>query len=466
MLQHTLDIPLAYPRTNIPTSELENKFYDRMLSNPDLSRAIVSSQDNRSIPGFRWYRYREGFSWSLMQYLLSHVEHPTRLIDPFAGVGTAPFAATSFGGSGLGIEIMPVGAMVARAIRSGAKVKVGELRKAGNDLIRHVSSKKEPAQRDFLNHIRITAKAFKPRVERKIALARGFLRRLDNSPVADILSLACMGVLEPCSFTRKDGQFLRWDYRSGRDLRSKDFHKGNIPELEDALKNKLEEMIADIAQLKKMVKGNRVEVTQDTCLSRLRKLPKGEFDSAITSPPYANRYDYTRTYALELVWLGYGEKEVSELRQRLLSSTVENKPKTEFLSSFKKVFQQSKKVVEEQETLQKILTTLREHAANKELSNPHIIRLLENYFLEMAFTIFEMRRIMRSGGSWFMVNDNVQYSGIEIPVDLILSDIAEQMGFYCESIWVLPKGKGNASQQMGKYGRRELRKCVYHWKCD
>ena len=63
-----------------------------------------------------------------------------------------------------------------------------------------------------------------------------------------------------------------------------------------------------------------------------------------------------------------------------------------------------------------------------------------------------------------MVNDNVQYHGEEVPVDLILSDIAEACGFECEEISVLPRGKGNASQQMGRFGRRELRKCVYHWR--
>ena len=51
-----------------------------------------------------------------------------------------------------------------------------------------------------------------------------------------------------------------------------------------------------------------------------------------------------------------------------------------------------------------------------------------------------------------------------MPVDLILSDFAEHAGFEVETIWVLPVGKGNSSQQMGKHGRDELRKCVYVWR--
>jgi hypothetical protein len=48
-------------------------------------------------------------------------------------------------------------------------------------------------------------------------------------------------------------------------------------------------------------------------------------------------------------------------------------------------------------------------------------------------------------------------------VDLILSDFAKDAGFEIEKIWVLPVGKGNSSQQMGKHGREQLRKCVYVW---
>ena len=68
------------------------------------------------------------------------------------------------------------------------------------------------------------------------------------------------------------------------------------------------------------------------------------------------------------------------------------------------------------------------------------------------------------GGWVIMVNDNVQYHGQEVPVDLILADIAERCGFSCAEIGVLPRGKGNASQQMGRFGRREIRKCVYRWR--
>jgi hypothetical protein len=99
-----------------------------------------------------------------------------------------------------------------------------------------------------------------------------------------------------------------------------------------------------------------------------------------------------------------------------------------------------------------------------ELSNKNVPMLVENYFLEMAYVVFEIARLLRKGGWAFIVNDNVRYHGQEIPVDLILSGFAEAAGLKTECIWVLPRGKGNSSQQMGRWGRHELRKCVYCWR--
>ena len=81
----------------------------------------------------------------------------------------------------------------------------------------------------------------------------------------------------------------------------------------------------------------------------------------------------------------------------------------------------------------------------------------------MNIVIHELSRLIKPGGHMVMVNDNVRYHGEEIPVDLILSDFAASAGLKVECIWVLPRGKGNSSQQMGAYGRNELRKCVYIW---
>jgi len=98
------------------------------------------------------------------------------------------------------------------------------------------------------------------------------------------------------------------------------------------------------------------------------------------------------------------------------------------------------------------------------LNNTGIPRMVQNYFWEMTLVIYDCARLLKPGGSFIMVNDNVRYEGINIPVDLILSDLAREAGLDVERIWVLPVGKGNSSQQMRTHGREELRKCIYLWR--
>lgn len=149
----------------------------------------------------------------------------------------------------------------------------------------------------------------------------------------------------------------------------------------------------------------------------------------------------------------------------MVSCTVENREKLELQANFDPhLFDRAKKAFQGQELLRRILNYLDARKNAKLLNNNGIPRMVGNYFREMALVIFECARLLKPGAPLVMVNDNVRYEGAALPVDLILSDIAEQAGFEVEIIWILPVGKGVSSQQMGKHGRDELRKCVYVWR--
>jgi hypothetical protein len=117
-----------------------------------------------------------------------------------------------------------------------------------------------------------------------------------------------------------------------------------------------------------------------------------------------------------------------------------------------------------QKLLQAILRYLEQQKEQGALNNNGIPRMLRGYFYEMAGVIAECARVLKTGAPLLMVNDNVRYAGASVSVDLILSDLAEQLGFAVENILVLPNGKGNSSQQMGAHGREALRKCIYVWR--
>lgn len=444
---------------------LNDRFRDRFFVDPEFTRRVVSYQGNREVPGLRWMKYKEAFSRGLVNYLLDEYR-PTQVLDPFAGIGTAVLTAAGRGMQATGIEIMPVGILVGSAIAEVAAngLSRAPVDKAARGIRRRLASASPAAPEFWFPHVKITNAAFPAATEHALGKAREFVAHLEDGPVKTLMNLACMTVLESVSYTRKDGQYLRWDARSGRPLRSR-MDKGPIPSFADALDARLAQITGDLDAIRQCYGGGLAQFRCGSSLKLLKDLPDGAFDMAITSPPYANRYDYTRTYALELAWLGLDQRRFAELRQDMLSATVENRSKVRELNAlYESRPQRARRAIamyEGQEALHEVLRILRAHL--NELGNPHVIRLLEGYFLEMAFVVLELGRLLRPGGSVTMVNDNVQYHGEEVPVDLILADFAEQSGFTCQTIWTLARGKGNASQQMGRFGRREIRKCVYRW---
>lgn len=452
---------------------LFSRFWSKILPNPELSRALVSFQANLRTPIYGWFKYKEGFSAKMVKFLLTQLtDNPGVLLDPFAGSGTALFAARSLGWNTLGIELLPVGLAIADARLAAQQVDLNLLIEA----FREVAKVRWEDYYDgnyAYKHIPITAKAFPLSTERALA---GYLaychKHVSDLRIRRLMRFACMSVLESVSYTRKDGQYLRWDFRSGKGRTESKFHNGKILLFDVAIRAKLQTMLRDI-QVARMFNSdlNRpsTELREGSCLELLPQLDPNSIDVIFTSPPYCNRYDYTRTYALELVFLGYGDADIKRLRQSLLSSTVENKTKHDFLYSvYEKAgctgsLERVEEVFRKQKALHEVLQILDTYRNENHLNNPNIVNMIRNYFYEMCFVVFEFSRVLKPRGMVIMVNDNVRYAGEEVPVDLILSSMAESFGLRTNYIWVLQRGKGNSSQQMGNHGRSELRKCVYVW---
>ncbi len=466
----------------IPTERqlLFSRMAERLETAYNLNRQVVSFQANKDEPIYRWFKYKEGFSSTLVKYFLTEYAKKTgNLLDPFAGAGTTLFAGQELGWESYGIEILPVGIFVMETREALNDIDLERLRSVVKNLWTDLA--KIDNYENHINHISITKEAFSDETEILLNKFLSYCSAIKDKKIQTVLRFAAFSVLEEISFTRKDGQYLRWDYRSKRNLSGKPFDKGKILSFEDALKHKLNQIITDLSpnqsfnlfeQLPEnsdVQKQLPVKIIEGSCLEELPKLENEFFDFIITSPPYCNRYDYTRTYALELVYLGQNHEQVRNLRQSMLSCTVENKEKVDYLNQFYTS-------IGRQETFEKVIGVYKTSAAMTEvnfvldelnklekLNNNNIPRMVRNYFLELCFVVYEMARITKSGGYCVMVNDNVRYGGEEIPVDLILSGFAENFGYNINKIFVLPKGKGNSSQQMGNFGRTEVRKCVYLW---
>lgn len=398
------------------------------------------------------------------------------------------FAASTLKWQTIGIELLPVGIYAIQARLVANKIKSEELCNIVAKLIQ-INFADYYDQDYALKHIAITRAAFPLLEEEQLVGYISYCHKfITDDNIRTLLLYAAFSILEDISYTRKDGQYLRWDARSGRSLGKKKFNKGIILTFHDALDKKLKQIVSDLdtyltqqylfgdiilpqlsVEKQNNVENSEPELYQGSCLEIMPKMQTSSVDFVLTSPPYVNRYDYTRTYALELVFLGCNEEKIKQFRQNMLSCTVENRDKRAQLEQYytdmgrKQEFLRIDSTFHVQAALQEVLTILEFYRQEGKLNNKNIARMVRNYFYEMCFVIYELARILNTGGMIAMVNDNVRYAGEEVPVDLILSDIAQSFGLTTRYIWTLGRGKGNSSQQMGNHGRSELRKCVYIW---
>jgi DNA modification methylase len=449
-------------------AEAKMRWRRKLVVEPALSRSLVSFQANKKRAVFRWFKYKEAFSAGLLEYLHNRYEiNKGALLDPFAGSGTALFTAGTFGLRAEGIELLPIG----QEIINTKQLIDWELTPKHIKRLEHwIREKpwKSCRQSSSVPELRITRGAYPAHTAKAIGDVLGAAKE-ECSQVEAVLRFALLCILESVSYTRKDGQYLRWDHRSGRRQGAKAFDKGTILAFDTAIIDKLSHIVEDLKEEDTPSelfaiprKRTEIRLHSGSCLEIMPKLKDASFDCLITSPPYCNRYDYTRTYALELALLGVDEDGLVKLRQEMLSCTVENRAKD--LVALNPIWKMAIRCTDNHELLQAILSYLEWLKSLDLLNNNGISRMVRGYFYEMACVIAESARVLKPGSLLIMVNDNVRYAGASISVDIILTELAEQMGFTGEQILVLPNGKGNSSQQMGAHGREQLRKCVYIWR--
>lgn len=324
-----------------------------------------------------------------------------KILDPFAGTGVAPFvAAKSHNMDGIAIELMPVGTFFMRCRNEFSKIK-------NEDLIRYARKALE-SRHEWLNttpewefkHLKITEGAFSYEDEKELCQFKTWLSKIEDKSNELFLDFIAFSILEKFSFTRKDGQYLRWDHRSPRFINASKkttFDKGEVLSFFEALRGKLEYIIEDLSiEVSDEGKSNDVKILQGSVLEVIEDIEDNSLDAIITSPPYCNRYDYTRTYALELAYLGINEENIRLLRQTLLTCTVENKPKHfEWLSPTDKVY--INQVFDKQHDLSNILTFLDIEAKEGRLNNKGIATMVRGYFYDSAVHLFQVSKKMKVG---------------------------------------------------------------------
>lgn len=470
---------------DIERKMLESRYAPLLEVTDRFDRRSVSYQLSKNEILHSWLKYKEGFSADLVQLLLHEMgAHPGDLVmDPFMGSGTTALVCQMQGINSIGYDVMPIADVSLKAKAACMEYDLPELRA----MLEELKSLHMPDSYSLKTPcIPITQDAYPEYNERYLQFIEDWRIHCTYSENAkNLLRLCILNSLEPCSYTVKSGQYLGWDSRSPKVIHTNELRaakgkkplsaktvRSNILDSRDTVLLELSHVIHDLEVIQHSSQTHeKAQITykQNSVLFELPRLPDNILKGVITSPPYCNRYDYTRTYALELVYLGLDNDSIKQLRQDLLSCTVESRSKLEQLKLFYTKIGQIDRFHTIHQTLCsnpafcEVLDALHKREQHGDLNNSGIVRMVEGYFTELAFIYAELFRICQKGAMVAFVNDNVRYGGEVIPVDFLSCSLAEQFGFTVKKVYCLKQKKGNSSQQMAKFGRVALRKSITIW---
>lgn len=392
---------------------LNNLNHNFALTGKDNSNFLEASM----LPRHRWYYYKEGFSPSLVQHAINqyNLGSESRILDPFNGSGTVTLTSSQNNILSTGIEVNPFTAFVAKSKTLSTKHKLFEeaFEKVYEKLILPNS---KSSLENFSTFSESTCKdqwLFNLDIIRSFSSGISIVQDSNNN-YSQLLKLILISSIMEVSNARKDGKCMR--YRPN--WKSDPFTRNDF--INACVKNYVR-FSEDLQESEVLVKPN---ILNDDARS-IDEDTDSKFDLVITSPPYLNTFDYTDIYRPELFLGGFvtSPDELHKLRFKTIRSHIQvnwTKPDINSVDSI---------------LLLDVFKKLNKD--HSKLMNKKIPLMILAYFEDMKNMFNKLARITKKGGHFWIVVSNSAYANIEVPVDLILSDIASKSGWKLSEIGVL-----------------------------
>ena len=377
-------------------------------------------------PIHRWFLFPHSFDHELVHSLIDEwgLTKDDVVLDPFVGAGTTILSSMEKDISATGYDISPLSVLISRTKCANYNpVVLKDIWLAICDEL----ERKRPAwnmQKDY------------PSLVRR-ALPEGRLEEFDrishcidsvcpSSTENNFFSLALLAVLSHHSHAVRDGGWLRW------------LHKGAPANMVTrSFKEQAEKMLSDLSHPRESSARWKAEI------ANARSLPvrDGMFSAAITSPPYPNRHDYTRIFAIELMFHFVDWEDNRAIRRQSMRSHPEARLTCSSLA------------------LDGYRTPSELVKVATKIDDKRIQGMLKGYFEDMYLVLREMYRVCRTGAKIALVLGNVRYAGICVLVDDLTVTVGEQAGLACREIRTI-RWRGNSAQQMGRFGRYASRESL------
>lgn len=383
--------------------------------------------DNMKLPIHRWYRYSAGFSADWVEKTISdvlcdgkaksHVYSDFCVLDPFAGSGTTLLAADKVGVKSIGFESHPFVSELAQA-KLLWHIDVTSFRKYANETL--ALAKSITKKLDNYPNVVLNCYSYE-QLEQIDKLKYVINQRVDDSDEYKLSWLAFVCILRATSHAGT----AQWQYLLPKKTKTR------VQNVFDAFSNQIELMCYDISVFSNKAKSepfkNRsIMVPHDARVKNDEY--ENKIDLVITSPPYANNYDYADATRLELCVLGKidGWSDLQEtVRKYLIRSSTQHVSR-EQSKTFEYLDQPTLSPIKD-EIFRVCRALEKERSLHGGKKNYHTMIAL--YFLDLSIVWQNLRFLCKSGANvCFVIGDSAPY-GIYVPVDEWLSELALASGF-------------------------------------
>lgn len=371
--------------------------------------------DNMALPIHRWFKYSAGFSAQWVERLLDDWKIDSRhvVLDPFAGSGTVMVVCDTRKIRSIGIEANPFVARISRAKQLWTTPH-GRF----TDFANRICNLAREHRGNISSYPSLIHRSFDEKTLGELdALKTSWIKLDDQSSESELIWLVITTILRSTS----SAGTAQWQYILPNKTKKK------ILSPQAAFEQMISMMTADMFWMQSRSDVSLAEIVTGD-VRNCSNIIKTEIDGVITSPPYANNYDYADTLRFEMSFWGdingWGDLH-DKVRQYLIVSSSQHSSKDKLdienilkMSAVAPIHDELKIVVDE-------LANVRLNHGGKK----HYHTMVAAYCRDISLSLQQLRKVCRRGSKMcWVIGDSAPY-GVYCPVDRWIGELSRAAGF-------------------------------------
>ncbi|MBU2507521.1 MAG: site-specific DNA-methyltransferase [Bacteroidetes bacterium] len=384
----------------------------------------VHFQNAHKTPVQRWFPYREGYSTKLVHSFLDELNITGNVFDPFCGSGTTQLASRQKNLHSFGIDVNPISILVAEVeneFYNRKDIEDIEIYIREIDLVSH-------PEEIFKTKFELAKRVFNKDILQSLLNFKIIIEKIENQKVRKIFFAAWLAIIEKVSNVKKEGNGIKYKNRirtpSGYiNIDKEEWEENVFPE--DKFKYVKNVLVAHLNVIFNDIKNHYGECDKPpkffngNCLN-FTEYFKDDIQLTFYSPPYCNCFDYFEIHKVEL-WLGGfvdDKKEFKELRNNGFRSNTNSL--------------NHKEIRYRNENIEALIELFDfEILWSKKI--PNVVRGYFDDSYTLLKTLFDQTI---PNGYIGIVVGNSAYTGVIIPTDIIIADIAKEIGYKVKDIFI------------------------------